>query len=135
MSSDEPANPQEPQPTAPQTPTGMSKEEATWGMLCHLSALAMFILPSVGNILGPLILWLIKKDQYPFVDSQGKESLNFQISITIYAIACGLLSLLLIGIPLLIAVMVFWLVEVIMASVSANEGKPWTYPVTIRFIG
>ena len=54
-------------------------------MLCHLSSLAGSVIP-FGNIVGPLVVWLIKKDEYAFVDDQGKESLNFQISITIYTV-------------------------------------------------
>ncbi len=121
-------------PESPQAPVGMTQEERTWGMLCHLSALAMFLLPSLGNIIGPLIIWLIKKDQYPFVDSQGKEALNFNISITIYLFVAGILSIILIGIPLLFAIGIFWIVEVIMATVRSNEGQPFKYPLTIQFI-
>jgi uncharacterized protein len=124
-------------PGSPQ-PGGMSQDERTWGMACHLAALAMFVVPSIGNILGPLIVWLIQKDKYPFVDSQGKEALNFNISVTIYAYALGILSLtivaLLITVPAITALGVFWLVEVIMATVRANQGEPWKYPLTIQFI-
>ena len=134
MSNEVPGSPQEPAPAAPQGPVGMSQDEKTWGMLCHLSALGQFLVPSIGNILGPLIVWLIKKDQYPFADSQGKEALNFNISITIYLLAAGILSFILIGIPLLFATAIFWIVEVIMASVKANQGEPWKYPLTIQFI-
>ncbi|HET6453444.1 MAG TPA: DUF4870 domain-containing protein [Armatimonadota bacterium] len=103
------------------------------GMLCHLLGFG-FIVAGIGNIIGPLIIWLIKKGQYPFVDDQGKESLNFQISITIYWIVAAILSFALIGIPLLIAVFVFDVVEIIMASVKANQGIPYRYPLSIRFV-
>ena len=66
---------------------GYSSEENQWAMLAHLSALAMFALPTLGQIVGPLIVWLIKKDELPLVDQHGKESLNFQISMTIYKIS------------------------------------------------
>ncbi len=102
-------------------------------MLSHLSALSALIGVPFGNILGPLIVWQIKKEM-PFVDDQGKESMNFQISSTIYFVVLGILSFLLIGIPFLIAFAIFWLVVVIIASVRANEGKPYRYPLTIRFI-
>lgn len=141
MSDQVPGVPSEPtpEPATPgpgpsgETPVIQSQEERTMGMLCHLLGFA-FIAAGIGNILGPLILWLVKKDQMPFVDDQGKESLNFQISITIYWIVAALLSFALIGIPLLIAVAVFDIVEIIMASVKANQGIPYRYPVTIRFI-
>src|SRR5688572_10608492 len=66
-----------PGPYTGPTPT---PDDRTWGMLAHLAALAGFIVPVVGNIVGPLIVWLTKKEQQPFVDDQGKESLNFQIT-------------------------------------------------------
>ena len=111
----------------------LSKEERTWGMLCHLSAFAFFFFP-MGHIVGPLVVWLIKKDEMPFVNEQGKESLNFQISITIYSIVAAILIILLIGIPLLVAIGVFSFVMVIIASVKANEGISYLYPLNIRVI-
>jgi len=121
--------PYQPPPIRPLSP----QEERTWGMLCHLSALSAFV-TGIGAILGPLIVWLIKKDQSAFVDAQGKESVNFQLSCLLYFIISGLLVLVLIGIPLLIALSVFWLVEVIIASVAANNGTYHKYPLCIRFI-
>ncbi|MBP6977692.1 MAG: DUF4870 domain-containing protein [Bacteroidales bacterium] len=114
-------------------PTQLSSEERNWGMFCHLSALAGFIIP-FGNIIGPLIIWLVKRDQYPFVNDQGKESLNFQISILIYIAVSAVLALLLIGFLLMAAVGLFCLIMVILASVKANEGVAYRYPLCIRFI-
>jgi uncharacterized protein len=114
--------------------TKLTQDEKTFGMLAHLSALAVFVLPSFGNIIGPLIIWLIKKDQSAWVDKQGKESLNFQISITIYFIVSAILIVLLIGFLLMFVVWVFWLVMVIIASVKVNDGLDYSYPLTIRFI-
>ena len=102
-------------------------------LLCHLSAFSAFFVP-LGNIWGPLVFWLIKKDESPEVDAHGKESLNFEISISIYLIVSALLSIVLIGIPFLIAGFVFWFVVVIIASMRANEGGFYRYPLTIRFI-
>jgi len=110
-----------------------SKEERTWGMITHLSALSGFIIP-FGNILGPLILWLIKREEMPFVNQQGKEALNFGISMTIYAAISYILVFVLVGVLLLIGLGLFWIVVVIMAAVRANEGKPYRYPLNIRFI-
>ena len=104
------------------------------GMLCHLLSLSLFVGIPFGNILGPLIIWLIKKDQFPFVNDQGKESLNFQISVTIYYIVAAVLMLALIGFLLLPAIAIFAIVEVIMASVKASKGIPFRYPLSIRFI-
>lgn len=109
------------------------KSERTWAMLCHLSALAGFIV-GIGYIIAPLVIWLIKKDQYPLVNDQGKESVNFQISMTIYAAVAAVLVLIAIGIPLLFAILVFDIIQVIIASIRANEGIAYRYPLTIRLI-
>ena len=105
-------------------------------MLAHLLALAVFILPSFGNIIGPLIIWLIKKDESVFVDKNGKESLNLQISVTIYMIAAVILTVLSLGILFLlpVAVSIVWLVYVVIATVKVSNGEDYSYPLTIRFI-
>ncbi|UCG28183.1 MAG: DUF4870 domain-containing protein [Bacteroidales bacterium] len=110
----------------------LSSDERTFGMLCHLAALAGFVFP-FGNIIGPLIIWAIKKDESSWVDKQGKESLNFQISITIYLIISVFLIILLIGIFLLVALGIINLIFIIMASVKANNGEDFSYPLSIRF--
>lgn len=110
------------------------KQARLWGMLCHLSALAGFVGIPFGNIIGPLIIWLIKRQEIPFVDEQGKEALNFQISLTIYSIISLLLIMVVVGIFLLIAIVIFGLVMVIIASVRANNGESYRYPLTIRII-
>jgi len=110
-----------------------SKDEKLWATLCHLSALAGFVFP-FGNIIGPLMFWMIRKDQMPLVDVNGKEALNFQISMTIYVIIAAFLVLVLIGIPLLIILALSDLVLIIMASVKTSEGTPYRYPLTIRLI-
>jgi hypothetical protein len=109
------------------------KQSRMWGMLCHLSALAGLVIP-FGNVLGPLIVWLTKKNDFPFVDDQGKESLNFQISLTIYVAVAAMLALLLIGIPLLIALGIGGLILTVIGAVNANDGKAYRYPMTIRFL-
>jgi uncharacterized protein len=81
-----------------------------------------------------LVIWLVKKDEYAFVDDQGKEALNFQISITIYSLVSGVLILALIGIPLLIAVIIFSVVMTVIAAIKANGGEYYRYPLTIRFV-
>jgi len=104
-----------------------------WGMLCHLIALCGFIGIPFGHILGPLVVWLIKRDEYAFVNEQGKESLNFQISMAIYVVISGILCLVLIGV-IFLAIIIAELVLVIMASIKASRGESYRYPVTIRFI-
>ncbi|HZG84229.1 DUF4870 domain-containing protein [Paenibacillus sp.] len=110
-----------------------SKDERMFGMLCHLIALIGFVIP-LGSIIGPLVIWLIKRDTSSFIDSNGRESLNFQISVAIYGIASAILILVGIGIILSIAVGIFWLVMTIIASVKANDGVAYRYPLTIRFL-
>jgi uncharacterized Tic20 family protein len=108
-------------------------QERTWGLITHLSALAGFIVP-FGHIIGPLVVWLIKKDESPFVDDQGKEAINFQISMTLYAVIAAILILVIIGIFLLIGIGILDIVLVIIAAVKANAGEKFRYPLTIRFI-
>ena len=120
-----------PPPSAQQAPP--DKDARLWGMLCHLAALAVFLGIPFANILGPLVIWLIKKNDFPFVDQQGKSALNFQISMAIYAIAAFPLTFVLIGIPLLIAIVVVDLIMVILASVKANNGLSFKYPLSIKF--
>ena len=109
-----------------------SNDDRTWGMLAHLSALAGFIVPVVGNIVGPLIVWLSKKDQ-PFVADQGKESLNFQLTMVIIAFVTALTICIGIGIFLLPLVGLVALIFEIVAAVQANQGVAYRYPFNIRF--
>lgn len=113
--------------------TPLTQDDKTFGMLAHLLALSGYIIP-FGNIIGPLVIWMIKKDQSWFVSEHGKESLNFQISITIYAIISGVLIMVLVGILLLPLVMLFGLVMTIIAGIKANQGEMYRYPLTIRLI-
>ena len=110
---------------------GASSDERTWAMLCHLSTFAGLIGVPFGHILGPLIAWMIKRDEYPLVDDQGREALNFQISMTIYSLICAVL---IITIPLIFVLLVFDIVVTIMAALRANKGEYYRYPMTIRLI-
>ena len=105
----------------------------TWEVLCHVSALAGYVIP-FGNIIGPLVVWLIKRAEIPAVDAHGKEAINFQISVAIYAIDCGLLFLVAIGFFLLIALGIAVLVLTVIAAIKASSGELYRYPLTIRFI-
>jgi uncharacterized Tic20 family protein len=135
----------------------LDESTRTWGMVCHLSALAGFIVP-FGSILAPLIVWLAQKNKHPFVDEQGRESVNFQISMIIYL---GLLMLVgfilyfsayffarslyffarslgfLLFIPISIvlsALYVFGLIVVLVAAVKAYNGQSYRYPFNLRFL-
>ncbi|HDZ22988.1 MAG TPA: DUF4870 domain-containing protein [Desulfobacteraceae bacterium] len=93
-------------------------QDRTWAMFCHLTALSACIIP-FGNIIGPLVIWLIKKDEIAIVDEHGKESLNFQISMSIYSIISFFLCFVFIGFLLLPAVLIVGLVFVIIATITA----------------
>ena len=105
-----------------------------WDVLCHLAALAGFIGIPLGNVIGPLVVWLIKKDEIPSVNQHGRESLNFQISMTIYTIIAAFSFFIAIGIILLPAILLTNLILLIIAAVKANKGEFYRYPLTIRFI-
>ena len=122
------------QPTDTSLAAAADSSARTMAMLTHLTALSALIGIPFGNVLGPLVVWLMKRDESAFVDDHGKESLNFEISISIYFIVAAILIFVVIGIPLLIGLAIFWLVVVVIASIRANEGKIYRYPLTIRFI-
>ena len=114
-------------------PAASPPEERTWSMLAHLSAFATFVVP-FGNILGPLLVWLVKKDTMPFAADQAKEALNFNITILLLAIVAGLSILILIGFVLLPLVAIFWFVFTIVAAVAANGGTTYRYPLCLRLV-
>lgn len=117
--------------------TDLSHEEKdayTWGMLCHLSALTLLLGIPFGNILGPLVVWLMKRHDYEFVETQGKASLNFEISITLYYLIAAASILFLIGLLILPLLFILHIVLVVVASVKASNGESYQYPLTIKFI-
>jgi len=110
-----------------------SKEARQWAMLCHFASFFGLIFP-FGNLLGPLIVWQLKKEADPFIDAQGKEALNFQITVSIAAMICFLLMIVVIGFPLLMLVGVGALVLTIIAGIKANDGVAYRYPFTWRLV-
>jgi uncharacterized Tic20 family protein len=146
-----PGTPQnaQPVPGEPQGPANVTpaveppgretnKDARMWAMFAHLAGFAglLPVLPAVGSVIGPLIVWVLKKDLFPFVDEQGKEAVNFQITMLIYGVAAGLLMLLCIGFVLLPAVIIADIVLIIIAAIKANDGchYRYPYPLIIRFI-
>ena len=128
------SSPPEPTPVSPsEVPSADAREERLWAGLCHLVAFAGLLFP-LGNILCPLVVWLLKKDQFPLVDDQGKESMNFQISILIYTAVAALLIVVCVGLALLPVLLVYWIVMLIVATIKAADGVRYRYPLTIRFI-
>ena len=124
---------EQPLPPPPPAPVA-SSDIRTWCVRCHAAALLGLFFHFLGHLLGPLIVWLVKRGDSPEVDAHGKESLNFQISMLIYDAIAAILCILLIDIPILIALWVLNTVLVIIASIQASEGKFYRYPITIRLI-
>ncbi len=110
-----------------------SLEEEKWAMICHLSSLSGYLVP-FGNIIGPLIVFAIFKEQYPMVEDQGMEVVNFQISMTIYMIGAALLIFILIGLPLLIVLMVVNFVYTVIGARQTYQGHVYRYPLNLRLI-
>lgn len=108
--------------------SSVTQDEKTLGIVMHVLCLVGF------PILGPLIVWLVKKDQSSYIDLQGRELLNFQLSFLVYGFLSFLLCFVLIGIPLLIAVGVATVVLTIIGIVNASEGRIYRFPLTIRLL-
>ena len=122
-----------PPPPAPGYAPAGEMEQRNWAMFTHLSAL-FGLITGVGFILGPLVLWLIKKDQMPQVNEAGKEAVNFQLTMLIAFLVSWALVFLLIGFLLIPLVVVFDVVMSIIAAVQTSNGTRYRYPLTIRFI-
>lgn len=130
----------------------LSKDECNWALYCHLSALSALVGIPFGNVLGPLLIWQIKRDTMPVVEKHGKESLNFQITMSIGIVALGLATIVLAILSLIpivgcvmillmfvaifgmLAIVVLDLVLVILACIAASKGEFYTYPWTWRVI-
>ena len=124
----------------PPPPTGTpSAEERQWAMFAHLAALSVFV-TGIGAVAGPLIVWQIKKNEMPFVDDQGKEATNFNITMLIVCVALWIFTIITLGIgalitiPALLVAFVGWLVFTIIAALKANEGVAYRYPLSLRLI-
>lgn len=110
------------------------REARTWAMLGHVAGLLGFVVPIVGSIFGPLLVWLIKRETHPFVDDQGREALNFQINIFLYYFLGGLLVLLLVGFLVLLLIPLYQVVMILVAAIQSQDGKPFRYPLILRFV-
>ncbi len=111
----------------------LSESERNWAMLCHLAAFAGYFFP-FGGILGPLICWLSKKDESQWVNFNGKQALNFQLSILLYMVLAVPLCFIIVGIPILIFLGFLEVICIVIASVKASKGEEFRYPLNIPFI-
>jgi uncharacterized Tic20 family protein len=117
---------------SPDMPT---KAERDWAMAAHLSGLAGYlpIIPGLGSLIAPLVIWLIKREEMAFVEDQGKEAVNFQIAVLIVAVILGIFSFIplvfCITLPLLAVVLVIHVIYCILAAIAASRGEAYRYPV------
>jgi uncharacterized protein len=111
----------------------LSDSERTWAMLCHLTALSGFIIP-FGGIIGPFICWQSRRYDSPWINLNGKASLNFQLSMLLYIVLAIPLCFIIIGIPIIIVLVILKIIFVIIASVRASAGEFIKYPLVIPFI-
>jgi uncharacterized protein len=106
-----------------------------WAMFLHFSLLAG-IIPGLGHLVAivlPIIIWQVKKAEFPEIDAHGKVVVNWIISAIIYGIVCGLLFFVFIGLPLLIVLAALWIIFPIIGGIKANNGELWKYPLSIQF--
>ncbi len=127
--------------TPPAPPAGVpAQDERQWAMFGHLSALTGLFTGGLGNIAGPLVIWLVKKDTHAFAADQAKEALNFNITLLIIGLLLGLVTVITFGIgalltvPLGLLLGLAWLVLTILAAIKANEGTAYRYPFTLRLV-
>jgi uncharacterized Tic20 family protein len=129
-----PGGPPPVEPSPPPVSGSPTAEERQWAMFAHLSALIGLVTAGWACFLGPLIIWLVKKETMPFVDDQAKEALNFNITIMIAGAICWVLMFVLIGFLLVVALAIVWIVFTIIAAIKANEGVAYRYPFALRLI-
>jgi uncharacterized protein len=110
-----------------------SRDERQWAMLCHISAMLMYV-TVIGGFVAPLVIWLMKRDEMPFVLDQGRETLNFQITILLALIGACILMLVLIGFVLVPALLLFHFIVTIIAAVKVSEGVAYRYPFCWRVL-
>jgi uncharacterized Tic20 family protein len=112
---------------------GVDEAVRTSAVAAHLSTFAGLIVP-FGSVIGPLAVWLTRRDRDPFIDQAGREALNFGITIAIYGAVLLVAALLLVGIPLLMAGVIAWVALASLAAAKASHGQAYRYPLTLRLV-
>jgi uncharacterized protein len=115
------------------TAAAVDESARTTAMAAHLATFAGLIVP-FGSVIGPLAVWLTRRDRDPFIDQAGREALNFGITIAIYGAVLLVTALMLVGIPFLIIGVVAWVMLASLAAVKASEGQAYRYPLTLRLV-
>lgn len=114
-------------------PYDVTSSDRTWGILVHAAAFAGFLVP-FGNILGPLLVWAIKKDESRFVDENGKQAVNFQITWTVLLFVAALSIFVLVGLILVPLVALAWFVLIVIAIIRASNDEVYEYPLTLELV-
>jgi uncharacterized Tic20 family protein len=114
-------------------PADPERQTREWAMFLHLSQLLGLLVP-LGSLVAPILIWQIKKTELPGLDAHGRVVLNWVLSALIYFVGAALLSLIIIGLPLLLAVVILSIVFPIIGGVKANDGELWRYPLSIEFL-
>ena len=109
-----------------------SKKACKWAMWCHLGGLALFTSIPFAHLIVPMVVWLTKRGDDPFIDKSGMEAVNFQVTITLYLIASIILTVVLIGIPLIFLTLGLNLACSIKGAIKASDGEFYRYPYTLR---
>ncbi len=125
-------------PSPPPLPTnGNDVSARQWAVILHLSALAGLVIVGFGHVLGPLVIWLLKKNDLPSLDAVGKNVLNFQISWSIWFLVSGVVaafgSCLIVPLALPVGTFIAWLAFVINGAIKASNGVNVNFPLTVRF--
>ena len=111
----------------------VDQEARNTAVAAHLSTFAGLVVP-FGSVIGPLAVWLTRRDRDPFIDQAGQEALNFGISIAVYGLVTVVAALMLVGIPPLLVGVVAWVVLASLAAVKASHGQAYRYPLTMRLV-
>ncbi|MGM0440753.1 MAG: DUF4870 domain-containing protein [Chlamydiota bacterium] len=111
-----------------------SQEAKKWAIFCHLGGLLFLIGIPFANVLGPLILWLLKRDTHPYVNVQGKEALNFQITVLIGVILSAFLAIFMIGFFLVLLILIADVILIIQAAIAVSKGQDYRYPFSFRLV-
>lgn len=107
--------------------------ERSWVLFSHIGTLLGYFI-GIGGFIVPLVIWLSKKEESELITRHAKESLNFQLSLLIYMSIAGILVIVIIGLPMLFILLIVDVVCVILATLKADKGEFYRYPMTIRFI-